>query len=268
MSNGEFHKMHGLGNDFVIIDGRHAPVEITNARAKAIADRRTGIGCDQMILLENSDVADLRMRIYNADGGEVESCGNATRCVVALIGKDITIDTAGGLLSGKLKGSAVTIDMGSPRFEWQDIPLAFAMDSAAMPMAWDELSSPMAVNVGNPHVVFFVGDLNAVNLEQLGPCIENDSAFPERVNVNVATIADNKIRLRGWDMGGGQPRVGGTCASPTAVAAIRQRLVSSPVEVQLKGGTLTIAWELGGSIIMTGGASHVFTGQANWDDFG
>jgi diaminopimelate epimerase len=268
MSNGEFHKMHGLGNDFVIIDGRDVPVAMTNARAKAIADRRTGIGCDQMIMLEKSDIADLRMRIYNADGGEVESCGNATRCVVALIGKDISIETAGGLLSGTLEGARVTINMGAPHFEWQDIPLAFAMDSAAMPMAWDELSSPMAVNVGNPHAVFFVDNADVIDLATLGPRIENDSAFPERVNVNVGSIDGNRIDLRVWERGVGETRACGTGACATAVAAIRQRLVTSPVDVRLQGGTLTIAWEPGGSIIMTGGATHVFTGQANWDDFG
>lgn len=268
MTNARFHKMHGLGNDFVIIDTRTQPLAMSKARARAIADRRTGIGCDQIIILESSDIADLRMRIYNADGGEVESCGNATRCVVALIGKDISIETAGGLLSGQYHQDAVTINMGAPRFEWQDIPLAFAMDSSAMPMAWDDLSAPMAVNVGNPHAIFFVDQADAIDLERLGPRIENDSAFPERVNVNIAQIDGAQIRLRVWERGVGETMACGTGACAAAVAAIRQRLVSSPVDVALKGGTLTIAWEPGGAIIMTGGAAHVFTGQANWDDFG
>jgi diaminopimelate epimerase len=264
--------MHGLGNDFVIIDCRAAPrgalMDISPARARNIADRRTGIGCDQLITLENSQIADVRMRIYNADGSEVESCGNATRCVVALIGRDISIETAGGLLTGQISNGAVTVDMGAPRFEWPDIPLAFAMDTAAMPLAWDELSAPTAVNVGNPHAVFFVEDIGAVDLDMLGPRIENDSVFPERVNVNVATVQDGKIHLRVWERGVGETRACGTGACATAVAAIRRGLVSSPVDVVLQGGTLNIAWQQGGPILMTGGAAHVFTGTANWDNFG
>lgn len=268
MTNGRFHKMHGLGNDFVIIDARDRPVEITRARARAIADRQTGIGCDQLILMENSDMADVRMRIYNADGGEVEACGNATRCIVALIGEDISIETAGGLLSGTINGPGVTINMGTPHFEWQDIPLAFAMDSSAMPLAWEELSAPMAVNVGNPHVVFFVADPAAINLAHIGPLIENDSVFPNRVNVNIASIKDGGIALRVWERGVGETRACGTGACAAAVAAIRRGLIASPAAVHLPGGKLTIAWQPGGSIYMTGDAAHVFTGETNWANFG
>jgi diaminopimelate epimerase len=268
MNNGVFHKMHGLGNDFVIIDCRNAPVAMTPAKARNIADRKTGIGCDQLILIEPSTTADIRMRIFNFDGSEVESCGNASRCVVALLDHDCSIETAGGLIEGRLAENGVTIDMGVPRFEWQDIPLAFAMDSAAMPIAWEELSSPMAVNVGNPHVVFFVEDVDAVDLERLGPVIEQDAAFPERVNVNVASIKANSIHLRVWERGVGLTRACGTGACATAVAAIKQRKIASPASVHLPGGTLTIAWEPGGSVIMTGGTTYVFSGQADWDNFG
>jgi diaminopimelate epimerase len=268
MTQGEFHKMHGLGNDFVVIDARATPLPMPAARAKSIADRRHGIGCDQLIVIEPSDVADIAMRIYNADGGEVESCGNASRCVVALLGRDVSIETRGGIISGSLSDSGATIDMGLPRFEWQDIPLAFAMDSAAMPMAWEELRSPMAVNVGNPHAVFFVDDADAVDMEHLGPVIEHDAAFPERVNVNVASIHQGEIKLRVWERGAGLTRACGTGACATAVAAIRQGKVKSPVTVHLPGGLLTITWSPGQSIIMSGGATYVFKGQANWDDFG
>ena len=199
MATGEFHKMHGLGNDFVVIDARGVPMSVTPAMARHIADRKLGIGCDQLILLAKSERADLAMRIYNSDGSEVESCGNASRCVLALLGRDVTIETTGGLISGKLSDGGVTIDMGKPKFEWQDIPLAFAMDSAAMPLAWDELASPMAVNVGNPHAVFFVADCDTVDLERLGPIIEHDAAFPERVNVNVASVEQGAIKLRVWN---------------------------------------------------------------------
>jgi diaminopimelate epimerase len=268
MARGEFHKMHGLGNDFVIIDGRDTLVDIHPARAKALADRKSGIGCDQLIVLERSNVADVRMRIFNHDGGEVESCGNATRCVVALLGKDLRIETAGGIIDGVYRDASITLQMPPPRFAWQDIPLAFAMDSAAMPLAWDGLAGPMAVNVGNPHAVFFVSDADAVDLERLGPQIEHDAAFPERVNVNVASIENNAIHLRVWERGVGETRACGTGACATAVAAIRQSKVTSPVEVRLAGGSLTIGWQPGGPISMTGGTTYVFKGEADWDSFG
>jgi diaminopimelate epimerase len=268
MTRGEFHKMHGLGNDFVIIDARTAPVAMSATRAQAIADRIYGIGCDQLIVLEPSSVADLKLRIYNSDGSEVESCGNASRCVVALLQQDVRIETMGGIISGQLQGNDVSVDMGSPKFAWQDIPLAFAMDSAAMPLAWDELAHPMAVNVGNPHAIFFVPDCDAVDLERLGPVIEHDSAFPERVNVNVASILGDEIKLRVWERGVGLTRACGTGACATAVAAIRLGKVQSPATVHLPGGTLRISWEPGGNIIMTGGTTYVFKGEADWDEFG
>src|SRR4051812_2764139 len=165
--------MHGLGNDFVIVDAREQPFEVTPALAKAIADRRTGVGCDQLIVLEPSDSADVRMRIWNSDGGEVGACGNATRCVVQLTGAR-QIETDGGLLGGQDLGAEVEVTLQEPSFGWDEIPLAYPMDTSALPMAWDELSQPFAVNVGNPHVVFFVPDARAVPLQELGPRIEND----------------------------------------------------------------------------------------------
>src|SRR6476659_1159564 len=197
-----FHKMHGLGNDFVIIDARETPFEVTAALAKAIADRRTGVGCDQLIVLEPAVSADLRMRIWNSDGGEVQACGNATRCVVQLTGAK-RIDSDGGLLEGEDLGAEVEISLGEPRFGWDEIPLAYAMDTAALPMAWDGLEHPFALNVGNPHVVFFVGELDVVPIEELGPKIEHDPAFPERINVNVAQVDGVGIRLRTWERGAG-----------------------------------------------------------------
>jgi diaminopimelate epimerase len=252
-----FHKMHGLGNDFVILDAREGDVAMDAARARAIADRRTGVGCDQVILLEPSEVADVRMRIWNADGGEVESCGNATRCVVMLEGGRATIETKGGILTGDPDG----VDMGSPRFGWDEIPLAYAMDTAAMPVGWEDLQDGAAVNVGNPHIVFFTADADAVDLARLGPLIEHDPLFPERVNVNVASFEGDAIRLRVWERGAGLTAACGTGACATAVVAIRQRLVSSPVEVRLPGGALTVDWAAGGTIRMSGPATHVFTGE-------
>ena len=255
-----FHKMHGLGNDFVIVDAREEPFDVTPSLAKAIADRRTGVGCDQLIVLEPSDTADLRMRIWNSDGGEVESCGNATRCVVQLTGAK-RIDSEGGLLEGEDLGVEVEVSIGEPRFGWDEVPLAYPADTNPLPMAWDELENPFAVNVGNPHLVFFVPDAREVPLDELGPAIENDPAFPERINVNVASFEGEAIRLRVWERGAGLTRACGTGACATAVAAIKQRLLESPVEVRLPGGSLTIEWEPGDPIRMSGPAVHVFTGE-------
>jgi diaminopimelate epimerase len=263
-----FHKMHGLGNDFVIFDARREAVEIGPSRAQAIADRKTGIGCDQIILLEPSDVADVRMRIFNADGSEVEACGNASRCVALLEGGTSSIETLGGTINGFADDGEPSVEMGAPRFGWDEIPLAYPMDTATMPVGWEELQQPAAVNVGNPHIVFFVGDADAVDLARLGREIERDPLFPQRINVNVASVHDGAIRLRVWERGAGLTRACGTGACATAVAAIRRKLVQSPVEVQLPGGTLRIAWFPGEAVRMSGGVTHVFTGEIDLEAFG
>ena len=255
----QFHKMHGLGNDFVIVDAREAPFPLTPALAQSIADRRTGIGCDQLIVLEPSNTADLRMRIWNPDGGEVESCGNASRCVVALTGAT-RIETGGGIVEGVV-GEEVEVSIGEPRFGWDDIPLAYAMDTDALPMAWDGLASPMAVNVGNPHLVFFVDQVSLVPLEELGPRIENDPAFPNRINVNVAAVLLDGIQLRTWERGAGATLACGTGACASAVAAIKAKRVTSPVKVHMPGGSLTISWSPGEPVRMRGTATHVFAGE-------
>lgn len=264
-----FTKMHGLGNDFVVLDTRTQPLPpISPALARALADRRTGIGCDQMIVLEESTTADLRMRIFNADGSEVAACGNATRAVALLHGSPAHIETAAGILAVQPGEGGAAVDMGEPRFEWEAIPLAYAMDTAAMPVGWEELEQPAAVNVGNPHAVFFVPNCDAVDLERLGPEIENDPLFPERVNVNVATIENREtIRLRVWERGAGLTRACGTGACATAVAAMRRGLAQREVTVTLPGGSLLIAWGEDGRITMTGPATESFRGTFDWGDF-
>jgi diaminopimelate epimerase len=259
-----FDKMHGLGNDFVVLDARTEPFAVTPALAKAIADRRTGVGCDQLIVLERSDRADLKMRIWNSDGGEVESCGNATRCVVQLTGAR-RIDTDGGLLDGEDLGAEVEVTLPEPRFRWDEIPLAYPMDTSALPMAWDGLEHPMAVNVGNPHLVFFVRDAREVPLDELGPRVENDPAFPERINVNVATYVHDRLKLRTFERGAGETLACGTGACASAVAAIASKLAASPVRVDMTGGSLTIAWAVGQPIRMRGSATHVFSGELELD---
>ncbi|GAA4009308.1 diaminopimelate epimerase [Sphingomonas humi] len=256
----QFHKMHGLGNDFVILDARAEPLEITEGLARHIADRRDGVGCDQLILLEPSTLADLRMRIFNADGSEVQSCGNATRCVISLTGA-ATIETAGGLLEGATHGDEVEVTLIEPRFDWDAIPLAYPMPTNPMPMGWENLDRPQAINVGNPHLVFFVEDLDDIDIEGLGPGIETDPVFPERINVNVASIEGGAIRLRTFERGAGLTRACGTGACATAIAAIRARLVTSPVTVHMAGGSLAISWVPGQPVRMRGAATHVFKGM-------
>jgi len=264
-----FTKMHGLGNDFVVLDTRSQPLPpVTAALARALADRRTGIGCDQLIVLDESETADFRMRIFNPDGSEVEACGNATRAVAILHGMPAQIETAGGTLAVQPGEGGAAVDMGEPRFEWDAIPLAYAMDTTALPVGWDELEQPAAVNVGNPHAVFFVDDCDAVELDRLGPTIERDPLFPERVNVNVATVEDDaNIRLRVWERGAGLTRACGTGACATAVAAMRRGLVQREVTVTLPGGALLIEWGEDGRITMTGPATESFRGTFDWGDY-
>jgi diaminopimelate epimerase len=271
-----FTKMHGLGNDFIVLDGRETALpRMDRALAAALADRHTGIGCDQLIVLEPSRTADFKMRIFNQDGGEVEACGNATRAVGLLHGQPARIETAGGIL---LTNPSLTrmnnwhfidVEMIAPRFDWNAIPLAYAMNTLEMPVGWDELENPSAVNVGNPHVVFFVNDCNAIPLDRLGPLIERDPLFPARINVNVATIMQNgSIRLRVWERGVGETRACGTGACATAVAAIRRKLVKrTTVSVILPGGALDITWRADDSILMTGPATESFRGSFNLAEY-
>lgn len=264
---GRFHKMHGLGNDFVVIDARQEEMPMSPQRARAIADRRTGIGCDQLIVLEPSDIAAASMRIWNNDGSEAQACGNALRALAVLIGQ-ASIATKSGIVGIAPDGDGAVVDMGLPRFGWEDVPLAYVMDTTALPVGWEILERPMAVSVGNPHVVFFVDDIDAVDIERLGPLIEADALFPDRINVNVAQVTGpTRLHLRTWERGAGLTRACGTGACATAVAAIRRRLVSGPVEVMMTGGVLTIDWREGEGMQMTGPATHVFTGEADWNRF-
>lgn len=266
-----FHKMHGLGNDFVVFDAREGTVTMSAARARAIADRHFGVGCDQLILIEPSTVATARMRIWNADGGEVESCGNATRCVATLLGDGATLETIGGILDLSVTSGGASVDMGAPRFDWDEVPLAYAMDTLALPLAWDgveTIAPPIALSVGNPHVILLVPDVDALDIETLGRPIEHDPVFPERINVNFATIdSPDRIRLRVWERGSGATLACGTGACATAVAAIRSGRTKSGVTVTLPGGDLVIDWQPGGTIRMTGSATHVFSGELNLEAF-
>jgi diaminopimelate epimerase len=257
-----FHKMQGLGNDFVVFDARADAITLDEGRARALADRRNGIGCDQVILIGPSDVADVRMRIWNADGSEVAACGNASRCVPVLIGRDVAIETDAGILTAALSGDGSTVDMGQPAFGWDEIPLAYAMDTTALPVGWEVLEHPAAANIGNPHLVFFVDDIDAVPLGSVGPEIETDPLFPERINVNIATVLSRShVRMRTWERGAGLTLACGTGACAVFACGRRAGRFDAQVTIDLPGGTLVLAEGADGHLMMSGPATHVFTGE-------
>jgi diaminopimelate epimerase len=259
-----FRKMNGLGNDFVMLDARAHPLALKAAQIAAIADRNRGIGCDQVIALEPSDFADVFMRIWNADGGEVGACGNAARCVAALLVAErgsphVSIETESGMLAATVaKDGSVTIDMGTPRFAWNEIPLSqpFAdMRAVELPQfAGLGLGAASMVNVGNPHCIFFVDDIEAHDLARFGPKLEHDPLFPERANISLAQVTGpSSLRLRTWERGAGLTRACGTAACAAAVAAARSGLTGRHVTVTLPGGDLVIDWpDADDHILMTG----------------
>ena len=262
-------KMHGLGNDFVVLDGRVRPLLLDQTRARAIADRRTGVGCDQLITLEPSSVGDVFMRIHNADGGEVDACGNATRCIATLLFDELgrssaVVETNAGLLACKDAGAdRVTVDMGPAGLGWDEIPLAREIDTLHVPLNDPPLEDAVAVNIGNPHAVFFVDDAAAVDLASIGPRLEHDALFPERANISAAQVhKPGHIRLRVWERGVGITRACGTAACATMVAAQRRGLCGRQAAIELDGGTLDLEWrESDGHVLMTGDTALSFSGE-------
>jgi diaminopimelate epimerase len=267
-----FTKMHGLGNDFLVIDARKQPVTLAAGQVRQLADRHTGIGFDQLILIETGAVADVRLRFWNSDGSEVGACGNGSRAAAALLGGTLTMETGGGLLHAAASAGAATVDMGAPRHEWQAVPLAFAMDTAALPLAWAhgdcELAGPTALSVGNPHAVFFVGDADAVPLDVLGPRIEQDTAFPEGVNVGAAQLVSRSaMRLRVWERGAGLTRACGTGAVAAVAAAQRRGLADARVMVTMPGGDLVVERRDDGHLLLSGPAVIAYTGQIDLEQY-
>ncbi len=264
-----FTKMHSLGNDFVVLDLRRATVALDGARVRAIADRRTGVGCDQLLALEapRARAADAFLRIWNRDGGEVEACGNGTRCIARLLleetGRDrVTVETVAGLLTARASGTDVCVDMGPARLDWREIPLAREVDTLHVPAAAGPLADAVAVNMGNPHLVFFVDDAESVPLDTLGPDLEHHPLLPERGNIGVASRYDeDALRLRVWERGAGLTRACGTGACAAAVAAARRGLTGRAVHLALDGGPLAIVWRSDGHVDMTGPAARSFTGE-------
>lgn len=266
-----FRKMHGLGNDFVVVDLRPAGSPVLSPQAvRAIADRREGVGCDQFITLEppRQAGASVFMGIWNPDGSQSGACGNATRCVASLLmaetgGDSVGVETVSGLLPAwRGPEGLITVDMGPPRLEWQDIPLAAPADTARLELAEGPLSGPVAVSMGNPHAVFFVPSVAAIALEEVGPRLEHHPLFPQRTNVEIVEIlAPDSLRMRVWERGAGITRACGSGACAVLVAAVRRGLSQRSAAVHLDGGTLHIHWrEADGHVLMTGPVATAFTG--------
>jgi diaminopimelate epimerase len=274
MSTRSFRKMNGLGNDFVVLDARGNALALGGEAVRAIADRKDGVGCDQLIALEPSDKADVFMRIWNADGSEVEACGNAARCVAALMAEEqrrpqVTIETEDQVLGATVADDGqVTIDMGVPRLSWDEIPLAEPfhdtrrIELQAGPIDAPVIHSPAVVNVGNPHAVFFVEDTETIDLARIGPMLEHHPLFPERANISlVQVLGPAHLKVRTWERGAGLTRACGTAACASAVAAVRRELTGRKVTVALPGGDLVIEWrEADGHVLMTGPYALDFEG--------
>jgi len=273
----KFTKMQGLGNDFVVLDGVRQRVALSPAQVRRLADRRFGVGCDQVLLVERAiGDADFRYRIFNADGGEVEQCGNGARCFVVFVRdqglttkRELRVETAGGLIVPRLEADGqVTVDMGVPRFAAADVP--FLGGEGALEEILDVDGMPVrisALSMGNPHAVQVVPDVDAAPVTTQGPRIERHARFPQRVNAGYMQVVDRAtIRLRVWERGAGETLACGTGACAAVVAGVRLRLLDSPVRVRSRGGELVIAWAGDGQpVLMTGPVATVFEGEWNAD---
>jgi len=265
----DFVKMHGLGNDFVILDARAHALTLDTGAARAIADRHRGIGCDQILIIEPAKTAagTAFMRIRNADGGEAEACGNGARCVAALLMAQnktdrVVLETLGGPVAAERAGDhRIAVDMGAPHLLWREIPLAKECDTLHVPLSLGPLSDPVCTSMGNPHATFFVPDIGAIDIATLGAKLELDPIFPARANIGIAQIVSPKrIRVRIWERGDGLTLACGSGACATLVAAARRGLTERRAEIVADGGTLDIEWRADNHVIMTGTVATSFRG--------
>lgn len=269
MADLPFLKMHGLGNDFVILDGRSQPIDLPAERRRAIAHRQLGVGCDQLIVLEppSEREADVFMRIYNPDGSEAGACGNATRCVASLVMDErqadhVIVQTISGLLESQKAGQGlIAVDMGPAKLDWREIPVAKACDTNHMPVEVGPLKDPVGTNMGNPHATFFVADALSPALNAPAAEVERHPFFPERVNVGLAQIVgENRLQLRVYERSTGFTLACGSGACAAAVAAVRRGLTGRRVEIEMRHGTLTVEWMRDGHVTMTGGFELSYKG--------
>lgn len=268
-----FLKMHGTGNDFVLLDARNAALTLDAALVKRLADRHFGIGCDQLLVLKQSSVAEAFMQIFNADGSEISTCGNATRCVADFLmresGKaEATIETGAGIRSGsRTAEGTVQVNMGAPKFGWAEIPLAESRNTLHLGLEVGLLVDPAAVNMGNPHAIFFVRDLAHIKLAEWGEKLEHHPLFPERANISaVQVLSESRIAMQVWERGTGITLACGSAACAAVVAGVRRGLLSTQCAVELPGGTLQVHWQkngdaTGGDVRMSGAVAYVFQGE-------
>jgi len=272
----KFTKMHGAGNDFIVLDGVHQNIELSPEQLRLLADRHFGVGCDQILLVEKAvnKEADFRYRIFNADGGEVEQCGNGARCFLRFVHdkkltskREIVVETSSGLIRPRLEQDGrVTVNMGAPVFDPALIPFEGGSSAVSEPLVVaGETLNVSALSMGNPHAVQAVDDIESAPVEKLGPLIEHHPRFPKRVNAGFMQVMDrHSLRLRVYERGAGETLSCGTGACAAAVAGIRRGLLDSPVSVATRGGVLTIAWDGDGTpVMMTGPAITVFAGEIN-----
>ena len=261
----DFIKMHGTLNDFVIIDCREKIYN--NINYKEIADRKIGIGCDQIIVITKSEKADCFMHIYNADGSKVGMCGNAARCVAYLLSNEkqnnnVKIELSDRiLLCSKTSSNTIQVNMGKAKFHWKDIPISQECDTLHLPIKLEMLSDPVGINIGNPHAIFFVDSIDEIPLNKLGPVLENHPLFPEKANISIAeVISRNKIKLRVWERGTGETASCGSGACAALIAAVRRQYTENTAIVSLQGGDLLISHQDDNTILMEGMVSYRFSG--------
>ena len=266
-----FRKMHGLGNDFVVLDGRATPLGLTPAQMVALADRRRGIGCDQLIIMEPAPAgADVFMRIHNPDGSEAGACGNATRCIASLVAAEtgkarVVVRTIAGDLPSEARPNGMwQVDMGPARLGWRDVPLAREVDTLHVPLAYGQVADPAACSMGNPHATFFVPDLDMLPIHEIGPRLEHDPIFPERANIGfVQVMSPDHLRLAVWERGAGLTLACGSGACAAMVNAHRRGLTGRAARISMPGGDLLMEWRQDGHVLMTGPVATAFIGQVD-----
>lgn len=272
MSTLSFLKMHGTGNDFVLLDARKSPVTVDAALAKRLSDRHFGIGCDQLLVLKKSSKAEAFMQIFNADGSEISTCGNATRCVADFLMKEsgkseATLETSAGVRSGKRTETGdIEVNMGAPRLSWQQIPLSESRNTLHLGIEQGLLADPVAVNMGNPHAIFFVRELAHVKMAEWGEKLEHHKLFPERANISAVQIIDEShIKMQVWERGTGITLACGSAACAAVVAGVLREKTARQCTVELPGGSLEIEWLKGadnsGEVLMRGPVAYVFSGE-------
>lgn len=267
-----FQKMHGAGNDFIVVDARSAALALTPAQATFLCDRHLGIGCDTLVILEKAVDADVAVRFINGDGSNSATCGNATRCVADMLMRETGKDSAriatgvGVLTASRNAAGLITVNMGTPKFGWAEIPLAESRNTMHLGLEMGLLADPVAVNMGNPHAIFFVRDLAHIKMGEWGAGLEHHPLFPERANISaVQVLDDNHIKMVVWERGAGLTLACGSAACAAVAAGVRRGIIHPECTVDLPGGTLEIQWQKnsdasGGDIFMSGPVAYVFEG--------